>query len=356
MSQIPNVDRMPWPEAVAALDKTAVPKDFFLALPNELRMRAFTIAHEVRADVLQATLDAIKTSVEKGETLWDWRERVKGIASSFTEPDRDWHLQLVYQQNRRMALATGAYQARQETKRAFPYVEYHAGVNPRPSHAALDRRIFAVDDPFLLAHTPPWDFNCNCDLTPRTAAEVGKARAEDQGQPIEKQRVVPGNHALESMTQRGKLPDPVRGATAPIDMRPPIEAGGEYSFRPDRLAQAVDLSGYSAELRAWIAGELQHLGYYMLSDGVTAVPGIAPRASKAELSQAVAAAGHGRGERHVGRPGSRIGRPIALKASNRVGHPKHNGKLEVGSKNLEGGFIPASNSQRPTSVLSRRAA
>ena len=310
-------------------DRTVMPKGDFLQQSDEGRMRGFTIAKQLDARVLQDTLDAIKATVEQGGTLWDFKENFPELLAPYREAGREWHLELVFRQNVAQAQAVGAHQARQQTKSFLPFVEYHAGPNPRPSHAALDGKIFRVDDPFLLAHTPPWDFNCNCYLISRTAAQVATARIADQGRDLEEQQVVEGNTKLEMLRGRNQMPVAERigtgGSLFPVDVREPALKGGEYSFRPDRLNQPVDLAGLDPEIRTRLIGELQTVGYRLSADESTMLPPGDASASKVQGSRfkvqkhvghaSASKCGLARsgglpgGSEHVGRGSGRVGRP-----------------------------------------------
>lgn len=115
-------------------------------------------------DFLGAEKDA------NGNPVYDLRK--KGLANLASHS----RLNLILRQNERMAKAVGEYERMfdPEIMEAFPYVIYHTGRNARPSHAELEGKIFAKNDPYLLAHWPPWDFNCNCYLEECTARRAGR--------------------------------------------------------------------------------------------------------------------------------------------------------------------------------------
>ena len=324
MSQIPLTVN---PDVLKQLtDRAVMTKDQFIMLPDELRMRAFTIAKQTEASVLQDTLDALRQTIEKGGTLWDFKQNFPDIVAPYTEAGRDWHLNTVFQENVRQARAVGAHQAQQRVKAAFPYVEYQAGkfrgdIEPRPSHTALHGKIFAVDDPFVPAHTGPWDFGCNCTWIPRTAAQVGRVQEAEKETPPPhptEQRVVAGNPALEARYQNNTIPDPA----APHRSISLLSTSG-YSFRPDRLNQALDLSRFDAEIRTKLIEQLKTVGYRLADDGITAVPvssqwPVPPQVSgDASLGQSDISA-----SKHLGKPrASRVAAAhISLSKSAHVGH------------------------------------
>jgi hypothetical protein len=316
LTQIPS----PALEAIQNLTgRMPVTKDVFLSLPDEARMRAFTIARQSEIGILQNTLDALNKHLADGGTMWNFREKFPDIVKPYTEAGREWHLRLVVEQNLRQAQAVGAYAQRQRVKAAFPFVEYQAGPNPRPTHAALDGKIFALDDPFLLAHTPPWEHGCNCDLISRTAAQVGRVRAADQDKGLAEQRVVPGNAKLESLAAQNKMPSRSGGgALYPVDVRPPSmlppDQGDDYSFRPDRLNQDINLAAYPEDFRQRLAAELEKLGYSV--QGGTAVAGPWPGSTPPTAFKS-----------RVGRPLVRL---VAFKAAGTAAEPGQMGSERSG--------------------------
>jgi len=80
------------------------------------------------------------------------------------------------------AYSAGHYKAQIETIEQFPYGEYDAvgDRRTRPSHDALDGKIFRMDDPFWDTFYPPNGFNCRCSIITMTAEEAGIS-----GKPIE---------------------------------------------------------------------------------------------------------------------------------------------------------------------------
>ena len=86
-------------------------------------------------------------------------------------------LNLIIKQNSAMIHAAAEWKRMNspEARKVFPYVRYHASVRskvPRSTHQKYDGMIFRKDDPFLKTHTPPWDFQCRCELEEITEKEA----------------------------------------------------------------------------------------------------------------------------------------------------------------------------------------
>ena len=110
----------------------------------------------------------------KSEGLDDGTASLRNLASTA-------RLNLVLEQNEKMANAVGRYKAMMDpdVMDAFPYVIYHASVgskHPRPEHRQHDGQVFSKKDPWLLKHWPPSAFGCNCELE-----ECSRKRAERLG-------------------------------------------------------------------------------------------------------------------------------------------------------------------------------
>ncbi len=89
-------------------------------------------------------------------------------------------INLILNQNTRTAYATANYQQMMEPeqKELFPYLRYLGDPRPtqRAEHWALNGLVLSKDDPFWATHTPPWDYNCWCDVE-----EVAADEAEQKG-------------------------------------------------------------------------------------------------------------------------------------------------------------------------------
>jgi len=149
---------------------------------------------------------------------WQQRKAITNLASTR-------RLNLILNQNARMAWAVGRKQVSEDPAVAerWPNYEYLARDDgaARDTHAALDGMVLPKSDPFWHTHTPPWEFNCRCDIEDSDAEATGSA--------------VPTEHPDGSQTAR--IVNPATGAATEIL---PPESG--FVFRSDDALRWHDLS------------------------------------------------------------------------------------------------------------------
>ncbi len=97
----------------------------------------------------------------RGEGKDDGTNGLRNLASTA-------RLDLILEQNARMAAAVGQYQAGMDPdiRERFPCWRYigSTALNPRDSHARFAGKVFRKDDPIWHKIFPPSDFNCKCSV------------------------------------------------------------------------------------------------------------------------------------------------------------------------------------------------
>lgn len=165
---------------------------------QEAHVKAFTVAHVAKMDVLLDIHSALRDALHDGITEQAFLDQLipklqakgwwgKAIDKSTGEilqtypgssapvqygsPER---LRLIYQQNLQTAYMAGRYQAMTEGAWATPYWRYIAvmDLRTRPAHAALNGRVWRYDDPIWQALYPPNGWRCRCRVTPLSAKGV----------------------------------------------------------------------------------------------------------------------------------------------------------------------------------------
>lgn len=177
---------------------------------------------------------------------WRKRKAITNLASTR-------RLDLILQQNARMGWAVGRRRVSMDpaVKKRWPYFRYISRDDrrSRPEHAALHGLVLPKDDPFWHSHTPPWDFNCRCDLEDADedeAEKTGKGTAATHGQP--------------DGSQRASVDNPVTGAKREIL---PPESG--FVFRVDEPFGTFDMArvrnlDMRRAVHAAVLGEAQRTG------------------------------------------------------------------------------------------------
>jgi SPP1 gp7 family putative phage head morphogenesis protein len=83
-------------------------------------------------------------------------------------------LNLILHQNASMAAAVGRHQVSHDPDiiKIWPYYRYIAHDDARNTHSALDGTVLPKNDPFWSTYTPPWEFNCRCEVEDCDAEEA----------------------------------------------------------------------------------------------------------------------------------------------------------------------------------------
>ncbi|CAL1241313.1 PBECR2 nuclease fold domain-containing protein [Candidatus Methylocalor cossyra] len=154
---------------------------------DEAHARGFTVAKVARLDVLQDIRAAVEAALKEGQTFREFQQNLtpvlqakgwwgkqiivdsqgKAEVARLGSPAR---LKTIYQTNLQSAYMAGRYQAMVEATDSHPYWEYVAVLDSRtrPSHRAMNGRVFRHDDPIWNVAWPPCGFNCRCRVRPRS--------------------------------------------------------------------------------------------------------------------------------------------------------------------------------------------
>lgn len=160
------------------------------AVPPKIRAHCFFSARVASSRILSGSKE-ISDAFSRGEISqsearhqmrsWLKREGMDDGSARITNLASKGRVDLILVQNKRMAIAVGKYAKDRNpaVEARFPSWKYHAGRNPRSSHAKYDGMVFLKSDPIWRKIYPPWEFNCNCwvensDETPASAAVAQK--------------------------------------------------------------------------------------------------------------------------------------------------------------------------------------
>ncbi len=163
--------------------KAPVTKAQYEALTERARTRAFTVAGLARQDQVGAIYAALARALEKGEPLAHFKKRVAAlIEQQGWVGRRAWRVENIYRTNMQAAYQAGRYAQMKRVARRRPYWRYVAvrDRRTRPTHRALDGKIYPHDHPFWETWYPPNGFACRC-----TVQTLSRTQVEERGLEVE---------------------------------------------------------------------------------------------------------------------------------------------------------------------------
>lgn len=178
-------------ESIAYLESKGLRVTFNWAeMLDEAHARAFTVAKAMRLDVLQDIRSGVLDALTQGKTLRQFEQELTPLLQAkgwwgkqivvdgqgqarqvqLGSPHR---LKTIYQTNLQSAYMAGRMKSQQEAD-AFPYLMYVAVMDgrTRPSHAALNGKVWRKDDPVWSSIYPPNGFNCRCRTRALTTGQM----------------------------------------------------------------------------------------------------------------------------------------------------------------------------------------
>ena len=232
--------------------------------------QSFTVAKVTRLDVLTDIHHALLDDLKNGGSFSAFKDKLqplleaKGWWGKQEQVNRQtgeirtvtygtpWRLETIYETNMQSAYMAGRYHGMMAAKQYAPWWEYSAVMDSRtrPTHAALNGRVFRFDDPFWDSWYPPNGFRCRCRVIPRTDIEQQRGDFQTSS----------GAGRMQTITQSVKKPegkiakvqvtgykDPVTGKVLTPDMGFDYNPGAASS----RLQRLYDdkLQAAPADLR-----------------------------------------------------------------------------------------------------------
>ncbi|WP_374355543.1 PBECR2 nuclease fold domain-containing protein [Chitinimonas sp.] len=182
---------------------------------DDAHQRAFTVAKVMNLDVLQDIRNALDSALSEGQTLKQFQDglvptlQAKGWWGKQIVVDSDGEaevvqmgsprrLKTIYQTNLQSAYMAGRMQSMLESTDTHPWWRYVAVLDgrTRPSHAAMNNRVYRWDDPIWEWAFPPNGYNCRCRVSPTSDATLkalGLEPSSSADQVISLERELPAN-------------------------------------------------------------------------------------------------------------------------------------------------------------------
>ncbi|MBI5328863.1 MAG: minor capsid protein [Deltaproteobacteria bacterium] len=192
-------------------DKIKLSPGEFNKLSDEAKLKAFSVSGIAKGDELSTVFEAMQKAVADGESFGDFKNRAKEVFDKrgWTGPAA-WRVDNIFRTNIQTAYSVGRYKEMQAVSKTRPFWQYHA-VNDsrtRPTHAALNGKVFRNDNPFWDKWYPPNGFRCRCTVTTLSHDDIAAEKIEvtekdPTGNLIEQVDPVSGN----KMPARALMPD-----------------------------------------------------------------------------------------------------------------------------------------------------
>lgn len=187
-------------------ERVPVTADQFYKISEQYRGLAFTVSGYTSAQILKRFYDELLAALEDGVTLSEFRENMNDFLQA-EGYDGVTPLQAdnIFRTNIQTAYNVGHYEQMTEpgVLQLRPYWQYDAvnDSHTRPSHLAMDGRVYPADDPIWETWFPPNGFRCRCTVT-----TLSKRQLEQRG------------IRVETTPPPGVLPDP-QFSTNPAKVR-----------------------------------------------------------------------------------------------------------------------------------------
>lgn len=161
---------------------------------QEAHAKAFTVAKVMRTDILSDIRGALDEALTHGTTLRDFEQKLTPILQgkgwwgktehintdtgevSTVQLGSPRRLKTIYQTNLQTAYMAGRYQRMMQSVDTHPYWQYVAVMDgrTRPTHRAMNGRVFRYDDPIWGVMYPPNGFNCRCRVSAISKTEAAR--------------------------------------------------------------------------------------------------------------------------------------------------------------------------------------
>jgi SPP1 gp7 family putative phage head morphogenesis protein len=240
---------------------------------QEAHAHAFTVAKVTRLDILQTIKDALEKAIAEGKTVawfkkemtpvlkakgwWGRKEHIDEHGEvSQVQLGSPWRLETIYRVNVQTAYMAGRFQEQLANVDDRPYWQYVAVLDgkTRPSHRAMNGKIFRYDDPFWSSFYPPNGWYCRCRVIALSKENVKASglRVEQSGKNLgEAMRLVSAKTGEMRPVATYRAIDPV--TRREITVSPDVG----WSYNPGAAAWKPNLSNYTGDLAKLAKKELE---------------------------------------------------------------------------------------------------
>lgn len=166
-------------------EKLPITSKEFYKLKEEYKNKAFTVANYSNVKLIEEFHKVLLKAIKEGKTMQEFRTEmnefleVKGYKGL-----TNYRSDVIFRTNIQTAYQVGHYKSMTSpaVKKLRPYWQYVAvdDNNTRPTHRAMNGKVFPADHPIWDTWYPPNGFRCRC-----TVKTLSKRQVEERGLKVE---------------------------------------------------------------------------------------------------------------------------------------------------------------------------
>ena len=165
--------------------RVPVTAEVFYRIAEQYRGLAFTVSGYTKAQILKRFYDEILAALEDGNTFSEFKKNMNDFLKAEGYEGLDpLQADLIFRTNIQTAYNVGHYEQMTDpgVMKLRPYWQYDAvnDTHTRPSHLAMDGKVFPADHPVWNTWFPPNGFRCRC-----TVRTLSKRQVEARGLTVE---------------------------------------------------------------------------------------------------------------------------------------------------------------------------
>lgn len=140
--------------------------DYLMGTMMELNINRFGF------DKSLAQISALNQALDPGETFYEFKKKADTILEVYNRN----YLETEHQHAVAVAQNAAAWQRQKAERDQYPFVQYQTvgDDHVRPSHQALDGKVFRINDESWSDIYPPNGYNCRCEMIQLTADQAGQ--------------------------------------------------------------------------------------------------------------------------------------------------------------------------------------
>lgn len=243
---------------------------------QEAHAHAFTVAKAARADILTEIRRAVDKALNEGITFEQFRKELEPRLKAMGWWGKQWlgdesgqatavqlgsvsRLKTIYRTNMQSAYMAGRWKDQIDNADDRPYLQYVAVLDSRtrPQHAALNGKVFPINDPFWDSFYPPLAFNCRCRVR-----SLNSKNLQDRSLTLSSTDTRPGVSSGGTLSKEDRLVSKTTGLMEEVTVYTDPATGKKtapdpgWNYNPGKAKWQPDWSKYDSDIAAAVKKDL----------------------------------------------------------------------------------------------------